>query len=111
MTDNFSDLDLDSNNEVYIGPRGGLAPADKQTAFENKLRMEIQEAYLELIGDQDEATIVDLLEVRSREVADRLGFIERVAAIAVDYPSDDPNTASVKIIYETGDEFEFSVQG
>jgi hypothetical protein len=103
------DIKLNSNFDVFLDDRNDLAIVEGREAFEQRVAVRVTAYFHEIIGSVDRPNVLKLVELQTRRVANAAEGIERVVQVSAEYSEDEPNTVLTTIIYETGDEFVFSL--
>lgn len=111
MTTDPVDLDLNDDLNVHISARGDLVMATGRDAFEQELMLRVSDRYLDIVGVQDKPTIRGLLEIEAERVADEMEMLEGVSDFRIQFSDVKPNTVIIRVIYDTGEIFEFSEEG
>lgn len=104
MVENFGDLALDENFDVYINSEGDLASVSGRDKFEQEVIVWLTRRASEIIGEVDDDNIVDLLETYAKRVAVEMDRIDSVYAFGASRSDEDINTYEVEIIYDSGDD-------
>lgn len=103
------DLAVDQNFDVFISQGGDLATVRGREAFEQKVIIRITDKYFSIIGDIDRENAKELVRVEATRVANEMDMLDSVAEFDANFSSEQPNTLEVTIVYDTGDELEFSI--
>jgi hypothetical protein len=97
----FFDLELDDRNDLPL-VRG-------RAEFEQRLAFSVTNFFQDVVGSVDRPAALTMLQVHASRVAHRYGEIERIAQLQVEYDEEEPNTINMTLIYDTGDDFTFSI--
>ena len=103
------DIGLDSNFDISLDDRNDLPLIEGREAFEQRLAIRSTAYFHQIVGTADRGNIPSLVKMNARRVANDTEGVERVVQIEVGFSDTEPNTVEVTAIYETGDEFAFSL--
>jgi hypothetical protein len=103
------DIGLNSNFDVELDDRNDLPLLTGRDAFEQRLAFRSTAYFHQILGSVDKSNLISLLRMYARRIAKDADDVAGVIQIEVQFSDDEPNTAEVTAIYETGDEFAFSI--
>lgn len=103
------DIGLDSNFDISLDDRNDLPLVKGKEAFEQRLAIRSTEYFHEVVGSVDEENLLSLVELQAKRVAREDEDVERPVQVLVEFSETVPNTVEVTAIYETGDDFTFSI--
>ena len=103
------DIGLNEDFDIILDDRNDLPVVEGRDAFEQRLAIRSTAYFHQIIGSVDETNLVSLLRMEAKRVAKDTEGAERVVQIEVGFSEDEPNTAEVTAIYESGDQFAFSL--
>jgi len=103
------DIGLNSDFDIELDDRNDIPTVSARAEFEQRLAFRIVVYFQQTIGSIDRQQAVDLLRLQVQRVVDDMAELERVAQISVTPSEAEPNQIDVAVIYDTGDEFTFSV--
>jgi hypothetical protein len=103
------DIGLNSDFDFELDDTKDAPLLTGRGAFEQRLAIRVTAYFHEIVGTVDESNLVSLLKMQAERVAKDAEGIVRPVQIQV-VPSDEyPNTLEVMAIYETGEDFTFSL--
>ncbi|UBF22612.1 T4 gp25-like baseplate wedge protein [Halorubrum tailed virus 25] len=103
------DIGLNKNFDLELGGRNDVFLVRGREEFEQRLRLSVVSFFQRIIGNTNRETVLQLIEVQAKRVAQEYDEIEQVAQIQVEYDDERPNTINLTFIYDTGEEFTFPV--
>jgi hypothetical protein len=107
--DEVKDFKINSNYDIFISHRGDLATVSGREAFEQKLVLRLEEGFGNVINELDKQNVKDMLLLEARRVAEDMDEIDNIAAFSATFSDENPNTAEVTLVYNTGEELTFEV--
>ena len=103
------DLKLNSDFDIELDQRNDLSLVTGREAFEQRLAIRSTAYFHELVGSTDRGNLISLLEIYAKRIAKDTSEVVGVAEIRAGFSEEQPNTAEVTAIYETGEDFTFSI--
>lgn len=103
------DIGLDSDFDITLDDRNDLPLVEGREAFEQRLAIRVTAYYHQIVGSVNRANEASLLRMQAQRVAQDSPDVERVVDIQVGFSDEQANTAEVTAIYESGDDFTFSI--
>jgi hypothetical protein len=107
--DDVEDLAINGDFDVFISHRGDIATVSQRDAFEQEAALRLQAKYNDNISSIEFETVVQMLLSEAQRVAQDMDMLDSVSAFQAQKSPDDPNTAQVTIIYDTGEPLTFEV--
>ena len=103
------DIGLNSDFDIELDGRNDLPLVTGRGQFEQNFALRLTAYFDDNIGSIDQPTVIERLRVAARRIVDDMAGLERVVNIRIRYDDKHPNTVLVTAIYDTGDEFTFSL--
>lgn len=103
------DIGLDEDFDITLDDRNDLPTVEGREAFEQRLAIRVTAYYHRIVGSVNRSNMASLLRMQANRVAQDAPDVNRVVDIRVGFSDEQANTAEVTAIYETGDEFAFSL--
>lgn len=103
------DIGLNEHFDFELDDRNDAPTVEGRVEFEQKLRLRVTDYFHEIIGNAEGQNALKLVQVAARRVARDEQGIETVSAINAEYAEDAPNTIEVTVVYDTNDDFTFSL--
>lgn len=108
--DDIEDLKVDENFEVFVGPRGDIAGAKGRDAFEQAIRKQMTDRYVDIIGDIDPDSVLERTELEARRVARDMGRLDEVAAFDAEFSDEQQNAVDITVIFDTGEILDLTIE-
>jgi hypothetical protein len=104
-------MDIGLNSDFYfeLDDTNDAPLLTGREAFEQRLAVRATSYFHEVVGNVDQTNLVSLLKMRAERVAKDADSIDGAVQIQVSPSEDQPNTVEVMAIYETGDDYTFSL--
>lgn len=103
------DIGLNEDFDIALDARNDLPFLEGRAAFEQRLAIRSTAYFHQIVGSAERGNLLNLLRMQAERIAGDTDGAERVVQIETEFSKDDPNTAIVTAIYETGDEFAISL--
>lgn len=103
------DLEIGPDRNVFIDETGDLSLVKGRSAFEQRVQLQIQARYNELLGSVERENVRDLTEVEAKRAVAAIDELDSVAAVDTEFDDEKPETLNVRIIYDTSGVLEFQV--
>lgn len=103
------DIRLDSNFDIALDHRNDLPVVEGREEFEQALRVRVTDYFYNIIGAGSPKTAASFVRVEARRVATDMDEIDNLSQIVIEADEDRPNTLGVSVIYNTGDDFTFTL--
>mgnify|MGYP006873406509 CR=1 FL=1 len=103
------DIRLDKDFDFRLDDRNDLPIVTGRDLFEQRLRISVVSAFIELIGDTNRSSVLQMVELEAQRIARQYEDIEEAVQIRAAFDEEQPNTINVFVVYDTGGEFTFSI--
>jgi len=103
------DIGLDENFDVALDHRHDLPLVEGREAFEQRVAVRVTIYFHRTIGNINRDNILSLLRVEAKRIARDVDEIDSVVDFRAEYDVEQTGQINVTILYDTGDEFTFSV--
>ena len=105
------DIALNSNFDIELDDRNDLPTVEGRDAFEQRLAVRTTAYFYQIVGTVGREELLSLVKLQAQRVANDAEGVDRVVQIEARFSDEQHNTVDVTAIYETGDEYTFSVTG
>jgi hypothetical protein len=103
------DIGLNEDFDVVLDDRNDLPLVEGREAFEQRLAIRSTAYFHQIVGSANRGNLLSLVEIQAERVANDAEGVDRVIQVEAAFSENEPNTIEVTAIYETGDDFTFSI--
>lgn len=100
------DIKLNENFDIQLNERNDLPIVTGREKFEQRVRIVITELLQDTVGENNSNTTLKLIRLKSERLAQNFDVIDSIVDLSAEYDKDEPNIVNLRIIYDTGDEFQ-----
>lgn len=100
------DIKLNKDFEIELNRRNDLPLVTGREKFEQRVRIVITELLQEVIGETKPDIALNLINMKVEELAQNFDIIDSVIDSSAEYDKDKPNIINLRIVYDTGEEFQ-----